>query len=311
MNSEELHEMAMRVTRRAEMARRVAAQAEMVSRVAARAEIRRVASQVCSEVFPGKTASSRSTREILVAMAEGALIPSEGPVHVAGLGSLVAKLKQIASAIKANPNVWDHLKKMIGVESLDQLPGKLKELVKEGYHWLRKAMDHAFKSWPLKIYTFPEAKLISLNALIEKMAKMSPRFMKFLHDHVKPHVDQFDVWLRKNLPTVSKALMVGIYVWIWFNVVEFEWHLKDMLDAATGALSLSDLLASLPGSILGFMMNSLGFGTFTLFPAAFIMRLVVVTGARYLDFEGGSVKLNYSKLQKDFGMSHEELAELA
>jgi len=311
MNSEALYEMSVRVTRRAESAQRVAARAEMVSRVVARMEIRRVASQVCSEVFPGKTASSDSTREILVAMAEGALISDEGSVRVAGLGSLITKMKEIASAIKANPNVWDHLKKLIGIESLDQLPGKLKELVKEGYHYLRKAMEHAFKTWPLKIYTFPEAKMISLNALIEKLVKLSPKFMKFLHDHVKPHVDQFDVWLRKNLPTVSKALMVGIYVWIWFNVVEFEWHLKDMLDAATGAITLSDLLASLPGSVLGFMMNSLGFGTFTLFPVAFVMRLVVVTGARYLDFEGGSVKLNYAKLQKDFGMSHEELAELA
>ena len=129
MNSEALYEMSVRVTRRAESAQRVAARAEMVSRVVARMEIRRVASQVCSEVFPGKTASSDSTREILVAMAEGALISDEGSVRVAGLGSLITKMKEIASAIKANPNVWDHLKKLIGIESLDQLPGKLKELV--------------------------------------------------------------------------------------------------------------------------------------------------------------------------------------
>ena len=284
---------------------------EMASRVAARAEIRNAAFLACAHVPKGKTASSRLNLErALVAMAEGALIPESGPVRTAGLGNLLKKFKQIVSAVKHYPNLWEKVKELLGVESIDELPGRLKELAKEGYKWLKKAIHHAFETWPLKIYTFPEAKLLSVNKLIEKLMKISPRFEKFLHDKVKPHVDQFDIWMKKNLPHLSKVAMVAIYIWIWLNVTEFEWDLKSLLEAATGTLSLSDLLTSLPGSVIGFLMNSLGLGTFSLLPVAFVARLVFVMSARYIEYDGG-FKLNHTNLHKDFGFEPEALAEIS
>jgi hypothetical protein len=130
----------------------------------------------------------------------------------------------------------------------------------------------------------------------------SPAFKKFLADTVKPRVDQLDAWLQKYLPTVSKVVMVAIYVWIWINVVEFEWDLKGIIDAATGALSLSDLLASLPGSILGALMKSLGFGTFTLLPAAYAVRLALVVSRRYVSWTGSGFAFDADKLRADFGL---------
>lgn len=283
---------------------------EMASRVAARAEIHQAAALACAHLPKGKTASSRQNLErVLVAMAEGALIPESGPVRTAGLGNLLRKFKQIVSAVKHYPSLWGKVKELLGVESIDELPGRFKELAKEGYKWLKKAIHHAFEIWPLKIYTFPEAKLLSVNKLLEKLTKLSPRFEKFLQDNVKPRVDQFDIWLKKHLPHLSKVVMVAIYIWIWLNVVEFEWDLKSLLEAATGTLSLSDLLTSLPGSVIGFLMNSLGFGTFSLLPIAFAARLAFVLAARYVEYDGG-FKLNHANLQKDFGISPEEAASV-
>lgn len=269
-------------------------------------EIRKCASEACSKLARGRTASSREPLErALVAMAEGALIPADGsPVRKEAFAGLLRKFKQVVDAVRHSPGLWEQVKKLLGVESLDELPGKLQALARDGFHYLQKALHSAFEKWPLKLYTLPENKLLSFNALIEKLVKMSPRFEKFLHSHVKPKIDQFDHWMKEHLPHLSKLLMVAIYIWIWLNVTEFEWHLKDLMSAATGALSLSDLLVSLPGSILGFLMNSLGFGTFTLLPATIAARILVLIAARYIDY-GGGFRINYDKLSEDFGIPKE------
>lgn len=279
----------------------------LASRVAARFEIRQAASEAVSSM--PRTASDReSLRGSLIALAEGALIPETGMPKSAGLGSILRKFKQIVRSVEKAPGLWSKIREFLGVENLSELPGRLKELAREGGKYLQKILGKAFSTWPLKLYTLPEAKLFSLNALLEKVMKLSPKFEAFLRREVKPRIDSFDAWLKENLPFVSKVAMVAIYVWIWFNVVEFEWDLKALLAAATGALSLSDLLSSLPASILGFLMNSLGFGTFTLFPAALVARLLVLMAFRYLSWEGGSLQLNRAKLSEDFGLSETALA---
>ena len=276
--------------------------AEMAERVAARHEIRLAAKRACVSV--NRTASANGLLErVLVAAAEGALIPDDGsPVRTAGFANLARRLKQMAVMVGKFPKLWDRVKEFLGVESLSELPGKITELAKEGYKYLKRAVEKAFAVWPLKLYTLPESKLFSLNTALEKLMDASPAFKKFLADTVKPRVDQLDAWLQKYLPTVSKVVMVAIYVWIWINVVEFEWDLKGIIDAATGALSLSDLLASLPGSILGALMKSLGFGTFTLLPAAYAVRLALVVSRRYVSWTGSGFAFDADKLRADFGL---------
>ena len=275
--------------------------ADMAERVAARHEIRLAAKRACVSI--NRTASADGLLErCLVAMAEGALLSDDGSVRTAGFANLARRLKQMAVMVGKFPKLWDRVKEFLGVQSLTDLPGRITELAKEGYKALKRLVDKAFAVWPLKLYALPESKLFSLNTALEKLMDASPAFKKFLTDTVKPRVDQFDKWLREYLPTVSKVVMVSIYVWIWLNVVEFEWDLKGILDAATGALSLSDLLASLPGSILGALMNSLGLGTFTLLPAAYAVRLMLVISRRYVSWTGSGFSFDAEKLRADFGM---------
>ena len=274
-----------------------------VSRVAARHMIRLAARDACRTTFRTRTASVDMTERVFVAMAEGALIPADGsPVRTAGLMDLPRKLVEFAREVKRAPGIWEKVKVLLGVESLTDLPGRLKELAKEGYDYLRKLVDKAFEKWPLKLYTLPENKIIGINAILEKIAARFPQFENWLKESVKPRVDQLDEWLKKHVPTVSKVLMVGIYIWIWLNVVEFEWDLKGILEAATGKLSLSTLLASLPGSAIGAMMNSLKLGTFTLLPAAFAVRLLYLMSKRYLTWTGSGFELEWDKLREDFGI---------
>jgi len=276
---------------------------EMAGRVAARHEIRIAAKRACFSI--NRTASANGLLErCLVAMAEGALVPEDGsPVRTAGFANLARRLKQMAVMVGKFPKLWERVKEFLGVESLADLPGRITELAKEGYKALKRLIDKAFSVWPLKLYTLPESKLFSLNALLEKIADASPAFKNFLTDTVKPRVDQFDAWLKKYLPAISKVVMVAIYVWIWLNVVEFEWDLKGIIDAATGTISLSDLLTSLPGSILGALMNSLGLGTFTLLPAAYAVRLALVISRRYVTWTGSGFSFDAEKLREDFKFS--------
>ncbi len=275
--------------------------ADMAERVAARHEIRLAAKTACVSV--NRTASANGLLErCLVAMAEGALLSDDGSVRTAGFANLARRLKQMAKMVDKFPKLWERVKEFLGVESLTDLPGRIVELAKEGYKALRKAVDKAFSVWPLKLYTLPESKLFSLNTVLEKLMDASPAFKQFLTDTVKPRVDQFDKWLKEYLPTISKVVMVAIYIWIWLNVVEFEWDLKGIIDAAMGTLSLADLLASLPSAALGAMMNPLGVGTFTLLPAAYAVRLMLVISRRYVTWTGSGFTFDAEKLRADFGM---------
>jgi hypothetical protein len=273
------------------------------SRVATRHVIRLAARDACRTTFCTRTASVNLTERVLVAVAEGALVPDDGsPVRTAGLLNLPRKLAELAKAVKQFPNLWEKIKDFIGVESLADIPARVKELAKEGYAALKKLLAKAFDVWPLKLYTLPENKLFSVNKMLEKLMAKYPQFGEWLEASVKPRVDQFDKWLKEHLPTVSKVLMVAIYIWIWLNVVEFEWDLKGILEAATGQLSLSSLLASLPGSAIGAMMNGLGLGTFTLLPAATAVRLLLLMSKRYLTWTGSGFDVAWDKLSADIGL---------
>ena len=125
-----------------------------------------------------------------------------------------------------NTDLWEKVKEFIGVKSLADIPGRVKELAKEGYAALKKVLTRVFKTWPLKLYTLPENALFSVNKILENLLVRFPQFGKWLEASVKPRVDQFDKWLSEHLPVVRRVLMTAIYVWIWLNVVEFEWDLK-------------------------------------------------------------------------------------
>lgn len=270
-----------------------------ISRVATRHLIRVAARDACRATFRTRTASVDLTERVLVAVAEGAYLSHGGNVRVA---SLLSKLAELAKALKRFPNLWEKLKDLLGIESLSDLPGRIKALLQDAYGALRKLLTKGFETWPLKLFTLPESKLFSVNKALEALMKRYPQFGKWLEANVKPRVDQFDKWLKQHLPTVSKVLMVGIYVWLWMNTTEFEWDLNGILDAATGNLSLADLLAGLPGTVLGALLGTLNLGTFTLLPAALAARVLFLLGKRYLVWTGSGFQFDEEALSADFGI---------
>lgn len=268
-------------------------------RIAERFLVRQAARQACQ----GRRTASQAglTPAVVEAFAEAFYLPFNQGRVAASFGNLVRKLQELTKFFTRFPKMWDRFKELIGVEGLTDLPGRVKDLAKEGYQALRKLVGKAFQHWPLKLYTLDKGKLKGINDLLNSALAKFPKLQSFLEQKVKPRVDAFDQWLRENLPVVSKVVIVAVYVWIWLNVVEFEWDMKSLVDALTGSIGLSDLLASLPGSALGFLMNALNLGTFTLLPVTLVVRLVYLVGRRYVVWTGEGIQVDWALLQKDFG----------
>lgn len=244
-----------------------------------------------SAALPKRRVASipKISRQHLISLTEAFYVPFHKRI---AFTSILKKMKSIVDLAKKAPKLWQRLKDILKLDSITSLPSRLKDLAKRGYQALKKAIHKAFSTWPLKLYTLEKGKLKSFNDLLDSLIAKHPNFKKFLQQRVKPKVDLFDQWLKKHLPTVSKILMVAIFIWIWLNVVEFEWDMKALTEAVTGHLSLSDLLASLPGSALGFMMNAFGFGTFTLLPISIAARILFLLREGYADYKSGKLNLS-------------------
>lgn len=279
---------------------------DLTQRVADRYLIRLAVRQACeTPAFRTRGAALQDlTPRVVEAFVEGFYLPTHsGQIHVAGL---IQKLKQLTDLFKKAPQLWEKFKSLIGIESLWDIPKAIKELAQKGYRYLRGLLEKAFETWPLKLYTLEKGKVFSVNDLLDKLIKKYPAFDRWLRTHAKAKVDQFDQWLREHLPAISTVLMAAIYIWIWFNVVEFEWDVKSLTDAMTGRIALADLLGSLPSSGIGALMNALHLGTFTLFPAAIIARLLYLIGHRYLIWDGRRFHFDSVNLEKDFGVPQAE-----
>jgi hypothetical protein len=256
-----------------------------------------------------QAALSDFTPEVLQAFVEGFYLPlHQGKVAFRGL---VRKLKQLVKAFKRLPKLWTKFKQAIGVEKITELPRAIKDLAKRGYKALRKALAKIFDHWPLKIFTIDKGRLLGVSDLINKLIGRFPRFQQWMKEKVSPKLADFDTWLRKKSPILSGILMVAIYIWIWLNVVEFEWDFKGLMDAATGALTLPTLLASLPGSVLGFLLNAFQFGTFTLLPVVLAARILWLLAHKYIRWSGRGFEVNEDMLAKDLEVRPEEIPAAA
>ena len=281
------------------------------ARVAARHQVRQVARRVTADLGLDevtKTASADGhgsekhslrgiTAEALSAFAEAFWLPQQGGVTLrrASLRSLTKRLRQLGQMFKKAPRLWDQFKRLLGVESLTDLPRLLKELAAQGKKALGRFFGKALNTFPLQIFTIKGA---GLNDLLRNISAQVPGLDKAL-SRVKARANVMGDWLRKHAPRLSKVLIIAAFIFIWMNVVEFEWNLSDLGNALTGNIALGDLLASLPGSTLGFLMNGLGFGTFTLLPAALVARILWLMHKGYIVWDGRWFDLDTAALQHD------------
>lgn len=281
------------------------------SRVAARHQVRRVAWRVAADLGLDevtKTASSAGhgsekhslrgiTAEALSAFAEAFWLPQQGGVTLrrASLRSLAKRLKKLGQLFKKAPRLWEQFKRLLGVESLTDLPRLLKELAAQGKKTLGRFFGKALNTFPLQIFTI---KGTGLNDLLRNLSAQVPGLDKAL-SRVRAGADVLGDWLREHAPRLSKVLIVAAFIFIWMNVVEFEWNISDLGNALVGNIGLGDLLATLPGSALGLLMNGLGFGTFTLLPAALVARILWLMHKGYIVWDGRWFDLDAAALQRD------------
>lgn len=188
------------------------------------------------------------------------------------------------------------------------LPGAIKNLAAVAVKWLRKILHKLFDTWPLKIYTLEKGKLASFNTLLDKLVSKSPKLRQVLQAAASK-IGSFGETLRHYAPHIVGVAMVAIYIWVWLNVVEFEWDMKALVDAVTGAMTFPDFLSSLPGSAFGFLLNFFGFGTFTLLPIAIVARVLYLLQHRYIEWSGGGFTVDWELVKADFNVDMSLLPE--
>ena len=253
--------------------------------------VRLAANNVC--------ASAGFQREVIVALAEN--FYSDKSLQKTAFVGITRKLSQIVEAFKKAPALFDSFKKAIGIESLADIPSAIKRLAEAAKRSLGSAIHKMFESWPLKIYTLDKGKLLSFNQLLESLISKSPKFKRFL-DAAVHKVSDFGEMVRKQAPRIVGVVMLGIYIWVWLNVTEFEWDMKSLSDAVSGRMTFPDFLASLPSSALGFLLNGFGFGTFALLPYTIVARFLYLIANRYIEWDGHGFSFRRDNLAQDFGL---------
>lgn len=277
-------------------------EAAAIQHVADRFLVRLAAQEACRNSGM-RLASSGLTPDVVAAFAEQFYLPQhEGKV---AFGGLVRKLKQMVDGFKHLPHLWDKFKKALGVESLSDLPGVIMDMAGQAKKALRFVLTKVFNTWPLKIYTLDKGKLGGINQLLDSLISKSPKFKQFIQA-AAAKMGHYGEMVRKAAPHITGAVMVAVYVWVWFNVVEVEWDLKALTDAVSGALTFPDFLASLPGSAVGLLLNTLNLGTFTLLPVTLAARVLYMLANRYIEWTGRGFKVDWALIKADF---HVEMPE--
>jgi len=276
-----------------------------IDRVADRYLVRLAVRKVCNgKSFRRRSASLHDlTPEVLEAFGNSFSMHT-GRV---AFGGLVKRLRQLAQVFTKVPKLWELFKKAIGIESLADIPRAIKNLAVKGYKALNKIIHSVFSAWPLKLYTIEKGKLFGISKLVSDLMKKHPQFGNWLESKAKPRINQFDKWLREKIPSLSRVLLIAVYFWIWFNVVEFEWDMKSLTDALIGNITLAEMLSSLPSSAIGFLLKAFNFGTFTLLPVTVAARLVYLIANRYITWTGQGFTVEWELLSKDIGISTGEL----
>lgn len=282
----------------------MAREAVTIQRIADRHLVYLAALEACRSTGV-RLASAGLTPAVVAAFGEHFYLPQyEGRV---AFGSLVKKLKRLVDGFKHVPRLWDKFKKALGVESILDLPGAIKNLATMAVKGIRKVLHKLFDTWPLKIYTLEKGKLASFNSMLDALVSKSPK-LKHLLGSAASKIGDFGEMVRQHAPRVVGVMMVAIYIWVWLNVVEFEWDLKALVNAVSGALTFPDFMASLPGSAFGFLLRFFGFGTFTLLPAAILVRILYLLKHRYISWTGTWFKVDWAMVKADFNVDMPEIA---
>lgn len=219
------------------------------------------------------------------------------------VGSFFERIKKLVMFLKEKPKVLLELMRAFDVNSIVNIPSKMKKIAELGLEYLRKAIDKAFQHYPLKIFTLPETKIIEISEILRKLIERYPKIKSFFKETLTPKIDYFEELMRRFLPTLSKIAMTAVFIWIWLASAEFEWNLKNLSDVIAGRITLAELLASLPAAGVGLIANLFATGMFTFFPYAVFARVFLLLAAKYVAWSGLEFRWNLKLFFEDFGLN--------
>lgn len=267
---------------------------QVMDTLALRVRDRHLIRLAVQQAYTGKTASSAEDLVVVQAVLEGFWEPRVGSTDkqaLLGIGRAIAKLLDL---VRKAPRAWEAIKQALGLDELEGLGwrekakvlgAKLKELATAGKKALGASLKKMVSTFPLSLFFVPQNKAPGLTDLLARIFHKSPR-MRALLEKIRGGAEKVDVWLKKYVPRLSRALYAAVFIWVWLNVAELSWDVEGILAGFTGRISLGDLLASLPESGIGFIAASFGLGYGAL-PYALIARIIWLVANRYLEWVPG------------------------
>lgn len=231
------------------------------------------------------------TPAVLEALADAFVMP--GPVKVAGLRQ---RLKQVVEFIKRAPQAWEKIKSFLGIKGVTDIPRAMKDWAKQGLRALGKVVRKLTETFPLNLYFIPRGKMPGLTDLLQRIVDQVPWMGKALSRVNTSIIQPLDRWMKKYMPTLSRPLLAAVFIWVWLNVAEITWDLDGLIRGFTGAISLTELFASLPESGIGLILAAFGVG-YHLLPVTLLARLLWLVGQRYLEWvPGKGFKVNWDRM---------------
>lgn len=263
--------------------------------------------QAVQEAYTGdvRLASWAPPRDIVQAIAEGFWEARVGSTdREAALGALRA-VKRLLGLLKRAPGrAWAAFSQALGLDDLEGLgftekvkaiAGRARDLAKRGKAVLGKVFKKVGQTFPLSMFFVSKNKMPGLTDLVARILKNSPRIRGAL-ERVKGGAVKIDVWLKKYIPRLSRALYAAVYIYVWLQVSELSWDIESIIAGFTGNIGLGGLLASLPESALGLLAASFGLGYGAL-PYVLIARLIWLVANQFISWvPGKGFKVHWPKM---------------
>jgi len=162
------------------------------------------------------------------------------------------------------------------------LGSKLKEVLTEGKRVLGKVFQKISRTFPISLFFVPSNKMPGLTDLMNRLVQRVP-WLKAALAKVHAGAVKVDQLFTKYLPKLRRPIYAAIFIWVWMNVSELSWDAKGILAGFIGQISLSELLASLPESGIGFIAASFGLGYGAL-PYVMVARIMWLVAQNYLSY---------------------------
>lgn len=197
------------------------------------------------------------------------------------------KLAKLRSLLRS-PKIVTALSDFIG----EVTPSNVRKFVKRG----RKALKQSFTS--IKQYLVKRENIPTLTEMLKRSA-FGAGVAERYHEKAVPRLESLDAWLKKHMPTLSRAAYAAIFIFIWLNVDELSWDWKSLWRGFTGGVSLPELIGSLPESSIGFLTAQLfGIG-FVIMPYVLAARISWLAARKIIEWKNGEWRPNWDVIDPE------------